>query len=89
MKKLKNNNRSQKLCSNQDFQKLTKIKRDYESGKLLSGEIKAILIEKINEFLAEHQKRRKKAKSQINKFLYKIQIKSFIYLKKVLLKKRG
>ena len=56
----------------EDDQKLKKIYKDYRSGKLLSGELKAILIEQINKFLAEHQKRRKKAKKQINQFLYKI-----------------
>jgi tryptophanyl-tRNA synthetase len=54
-----------------DDKKLNKIKKDYESGKLLSGEIKGILIEKINSFLAEHQKRRGKAKKQLDKFIYK------------------
>jgi len=55
-----------------DDKKLNKIKKDNESGKLLSGEIKAILIDKVNEFLAEHQKRREKAKKQIEKFIYKV-----------------
>lgn len=55
-----------------DDKKLKKIHDDYKSGKLLSGELKAILIKKINEFLADHQKRRSAAKSKINKFLYKI-----------------
>ena len=54
-----------------DDRKLNKIKKDYESGKLLSGEIKSILIEKINEFLADHQKKREKAKKQLDKFIYK------------------
>jgi tryptophanyl-tRNA synthetase len=54
-----------------DDQKLNKIHQDYKEGKLLSGEVKAILIEKINEFLAEHQKRREKAKKMIDKFIYK------------------
>ncbi|MGE0793586.1 MAG: tryptophan--tRNA ligase [Candidatus Woesearchaeota archaeon] len=55
-----------------DDKKLKNIYDDYKSGKLLSGELKAILIEKINEFLANHQKQREQAKSQINKFIYKI-----------------
>ena len=42
---------------------------DYNSGKLLSGELKAILIEKINEFLKIHQEKREKAKQQIEQFL--------------------
>ena len=52
-----------------DDAKLKVIYDDYKSGKLLSGEIKAILIEKINEFLATHQEKREKAKSQIEQFL--------------------
>ena len=55
----------------EDDKKLEQIKTDYKKGKLLSGELKKILIDKINEFLAEHQKRREKAKKQINNFLYK------------------
>ena len=53
----------------EDDKKLKQIFQEYKSGKMLSGEIKAILIEKLNSILAEHQKRREKAKSQIDKFL--------------------
>ena len=52
-----------------DDTKLKKIYEDYKSGKLLSGELKAILIEKINEFLKTHQEKREKAKQQIEQFL--------------------
>ena len=52
-----------------DDSKLKKIYEDYKSGKLLSGELKAILIEKINEFLKIHQEKREKAKQQIEQFL--------------------
>ena len=53
-----------------DDKKLEKIYADYKSGKLLSGEVKSILIDKVNEFLAEHQKRREKAVKLVDKFLY-------------------
>ncbi len=53
-----------------DF-KLKKIHDDYKSGKLLTGELKAILIEKIQDFLKHHQHEREKAKKQIDKFLFK------------------
>ena len=53
-----------------DDDKLRTIYDDYKSGKLLSGQLKAILIEKINEFLATHQENREKAKNQIDKFLF-------------------
>jgi tryptophanyl-tRNA synthetase len=52
-----------------DDDKLKKIYEDYKSGKLLSGELKAILIEKINDFLKTHQEKREKAKQQIQQFL--------------------
>ena len=53
-----------------DDNKLKSIYDDYKSGKMLTGELKAILIEKINEFLAIHQAKREKAQDQINKFLF-------------------
>jgi len=54
-----------------DDKKLEKIYNDYKSGKLLTSELKEILIKKINAFLKGHQKRREKAKKQIDKFMYK------------------
>lgn len=53
-----------------DDNKLKSIYEDYKSGKMLTGELKAILIEKINEFLEVHQEKREKAKDRINEFLY-------------------
>ena len=52
-----------------DDAKLEKIHDDYKSGKMLTGELKAILIEKINEFLQVHQDKREKAKNQLKEFL--------------------
>jgi tryptophanyl-tRNA synthetase len=54
-----------------DDKKLKKIHDDYKSGKLLTSELKQILIKKINAFLKEHQKKRQQAKKQIDKFIYK------------------
>ncbi|OGJ17064.1 tryptophan--tRNA ligase [Candidatus Pacearchaeota archaeon RBG_13_33_26] len=54
-----------------DDKKLQKIQDDYKSGKMLTSELKEILIEKINSFLKEHQKKRELAKKQIDKFLLK------------------
>ncbi len=53
----------------EDDKKLQHIYDDYKSGKMLSGELKTILIEKLNAFLKEHQTKREKAKSQIEKFI--------------------
>ena len=55
----------------EDDKKLKKIYDDYKSGKLLTGELKQILIEKLNSFLKEHQRKREKAKSQLDKFILK------------------
>ena len=52
-----------------DDKKLKKIHDDYKSGKLLTGELKQITIEKINAFLKEHQKKREKAGKEGGKFL--------------------
>ncbi|MEK6849960.1 MAG: tryptophan--tRNA ligase [Nanoarchaeota archaeon] len=60
-----------KFFFEQDDKKLKKIHDDYKSGKLLSGELKTILIEKINAFLKEHQKKRKEAEKMIDKFILK------------------
>lgn len=53
----------------EDDKKLKQIKEDYKSGKMLTGELKHILIDKLNDFLKEHQKKREKAKGQIDKFM--------------------
>jgi len=60
-----------KMFFEPDDEKLQKISDDYRSGKLLTSELKEILIEKINKFLEEHQKKRKLAEKQIDKFLFK------------------
>ena len=52
-----------------DDKKLQKIYDDYKSGKMLTSELKNLLIEKINDFLKEHQKKRELAKKQVDKFL--------------------
>ena len=56
----------------EDDKKLEQIYKDYKSGKLLSGELKAILIEKLNLFLKEHQKKRKLAEKSLHKFILKV-----------------
>ena len=53
----------------EDDNKLQTIYDDYKSGKLLSGELKQIVVEKLTKFLEEHQKNRKKAEKLVDKFL--------------------
>ncbi len=55
----------------EDDRKLAKIYDDYKSGALLSGEIKSILIDKINSILSEHQKRREEARDRVDEFIYR------------------
>ncbi len=51
--------------------KLKKIYDDYKSGKMLTSELKQIAIDKVRAFLVHHQKEREKAKSKLDKFLWK------------------
>ena len=55
----------------QDDVKLKKIYDDYKSGKMLTGELKAILIEKINDFLSLHQEKREEARKNIDAYMIK------------------
>ena len=53
----------------EDSKKLREIYDDYKSGKMLTGELKKITADTINKFLKEHQAKREKAKSQVEKFM--------------------
>lgn len=60
-----------KMFFEPDDKKLKKIHDDYKSGKLLTSELKNYLIDKINAFLKEHQKKRELAKKLADKFIFK------------------
>jgi tryptophanyl-tRNA synthetase len=51
-----------------DDKKLAQLYSDCRSGKMLCGECKALLFEKVWKFLEEHQARREKAKDTIEDF---------------------
>ncbi len=55
----------------EDDKKVAKIYNEYKSGKMLTGELKEILIEKVNGFLKEHQRNREKARKNLDKFILK------------------
>lgn len=57
------------LFFEEDDKKLQNIYNDYKSGKLLTGELKQILVDKINAFLKVHQKKREQAKKVVQKYL--------------------
>ena len=53
-----------------DDEKLNEIERKYRSGEMLTSELKEILIEKINRFLREHQRKREKARKLVDRFIF-------------------
>lgn len=53
----------------EDDKKLAQIYKDYKAGKLLTGELKQILAEKLGAFLEEHHKRREHAKKQVAQWM--------------------
>ncbi|MFC1775170.1 tryptophan--tRNA ligase [Nanoarchaeota archaeon] len=53
----------------EDDKKLIKIYKDYKSGKLLTGELKNIVIDKLSTFLDHHHKKREKAKKVVDKYV--------------------
>jgi tryptophanyl-tRNA synthetase len=53
----------------EDDRRLKEIHDEYKSGRMLTGELKAILIEKLNSFLAEHQKKREEARERIGEYI--------------------
>lgn len=55
----------------EDDKKLKQIYDNYKSGKMLTGELKEYTIEKINNFLKQHQKKREEAKKLISSFLFR------------------
>lgn len=60
-----------KMFFEPDDEKLKQIYDDYKSGKLLTGELKKYLIEKINDFLKEHQKKRNAITGKdVERFIY-------------------
>jgi len=59
-----------KILFEEDDNKLKKIEEDYRSGKLLTGELKDILIEKLVKFLQEHQRKREEAREKVKDFKY-------------------
>ncbi|MEM4297978.1 MAG: tryptophan--tRNA ligase [Nitrososphaerota archaeon] len=54
-----------------DDEKLNKIYQDCKTGCLLCGEDKANLAKKVKAFLAEHQRKRERARSLIDRFVIK------------------
>ncbi|MEM3403689.1 MAG: tryptophan--tRNA ligase [Nitrososphaeria archaeon] len=60
----------EKYFFEKDDIKLNEIEIECRTGKLLCGEHKMCLINKVKEFLLEFQEKREKAKDKVNEFLY-------------------
>ncbi|MFH1095341.1 MAG: tryptophan--tRNA ligase [Candidatus Micrarchaeota archaeon] len=54
----------------EDDKKLKALHDDYRAGKLLTGELKAVLVDRLNEFLAAHVKKREAAGKHLHKFTH-------------------
>ena len=52
-----------------DDEKLQALYDNYRSGRMLTGELKAYLIERLSSFLEEHQRRREEARARLKEFL--------------------
>lgn len=55
----------------EDDKKLEKIYHEYKSGKMLTGELKQILADKLNGFLKKHQEKREKAKEKFEDYIFR------------------
>ena len=53
-----------------DDNKIRQLYEDYKAGKLLSGDMKNILIEKVTRFIEEHQQRREEAKEKLHLYMH-------------------
>lgn len=51
-----------------DDKQIEKIRSEYKTGRLLTGELKDLLVQKVTGFLREHRLRREKAKGLVEKF---------------------
>ncbi len=52
-----------------DDKRIEEIRSEYKSGRMLTGQMKDILVEKVTVFLRDHRERREKARTQVH--LYK------------------
>ncbi|MEN2999006.1 MAG: tryptophan--tRNA ligase [Acidilobaceae archaeon] len=53
-----------------DDARLTKIEEDYRSGRMLTGELKEYLVERLNAFLEQHRERRQRARELLEVFTH-------------------
>ncbi|MEM0272526.1 MAG: tryptophan--tRNA ligase [Thermoprotei archaeon] len=54
----------------EDDSEIRRIAEDYSSGKMLTGEVKTLLVEKLNSFLEAHRERRERARELVQVYKY-------------------
>ena len=54
----------------EDDDEIKRIGNEYSSGKLLTGEVKKILAQKVNQLLEKHREKREKSEEMYSTFLY-------------------
>ena len=55
----------------EDDEELARIREEYSSGEMLSGELKQIAKDRLEEFLKEHQRKREEAEEEVEEYLEK------------------
>jgi tryptophanyl-tRNA synthetase len=63
----------------EDDSRVEQIRQDYVSGKLLTGELKEILIEKVQRFLEEFSQRREEAAEKIHLYTHEGRLASYMW----------
>jgi tryptophanyl-tRNA synthetase len=56
----------------EDDRKIAQLDRECRTGAVICGDCKTVLIERVNKFLKEHQKKREKAKKDLERFFLKV-----------------
>ncbi|MFB6204118.1 MAG: tryptophan--tRNA ligase, partial [Candidatus Nanohaloarchaea archaeon] len=53
----------------EDDSELERIREEYSNGEMLSGELKQIAKDRIEEFLVEHQRKREEAEEKVDQYV--------------------
>lgn len=61
----------------EDAEELMRIKKEYESGRMLTGEVKKILIKELQKLIGEFQERRKNVTQEVVEQFFAIRMLEF------------
>ena len=61
----------------EDAEELMRIKKEYESGRMLTGEVKKILIQELQKLIGEFQERRKNVSQEVVEQFFAIRMLEF------------